>query len=116
MQTSDGVHDDDIRAIVETANMVILEVEYVTNTLIERRDKIGRTFFAKVLPLDDFRVEMGELLFEDLGLKYGFHSLRTYDVQWSRFDNIVRTYDPIAGATSMHLPIEIVQGPTARIG
>ena len=41
--------DDDIRAIVETAQYTDpLATEYMTKTLIARRDRIGRTYFAKV--------------------------------------------------------------------
>ena len=99
--------DDDIRAIVETGEYSnARSAEYVIATLAKRRDKIGRTFFSKVLPVDHFRVEKDELLFDDLALKYGFHAARPYKVQWARFDNIRRTHDPIKGGESAHLPAE----------
>ena len=47
-------------------------VDYLTATLAARRDKIGRTFFSKVLPLDNFRIENGELHFDDLGMAAAF--------------------------------------------
>jgi len=45
-------------------------------TLAARREKIGRTYFSKVLALDDFRVNNGELLFDDLAVKYKYASAR----------------------------------------
>lgn len=50
--------DEDIRAIVETARMSNPEArEYLIKTMIERRDKIGRYWFARINPLDKFRFE-----------------------------------------------------------
>jgi len=102
--------NDDIRAIVETARFSnVRSTEYMIATLAERRNKIGRTFFSKILPLDHFRVENGDLLFDDLAVLYGFHTPRRYDVRWFRFDNINQTRDPIQGGTSVHLPAEVMQ-------
>jgi hypothetical protein len=82
--------------------------EYISKTLAERRDKIGRTFFSRILPLDHFRVENEELRFDDLAVRYGFHAPRSYNVRWSRFDNIQQTHAPLSGGTS-HLPVEAIQ-------
>jgi len=102
--------DDDIRALVETGRYSNpRSSEYVIDTLAKRRDKIGRTFFAKVLALDHFRVENDELLFDDLAVKYGFRSPRPYEVRWHRFDNISRTQDLIPGSGSTRLPDEAKQ-------
>jgi hypothetical protein len=99
--------DDDIRAIVETARFTDARAtEYIIATLEERRNKIGRTFFSKILPLDHFRVENDELLFDDLAVLYGFHAPRTYEMRWSRFDNIRQKHDPITGSESTRLPPE----------
>ncbi len=47
--------DEQIRAIVATGEYSRKEsAEWIANALIERRDKIGRAFFAQVLPLDKF--------------------------------------------------------------
>ena len=81
-------------------------MEYIIATLAERRDKIGRVFFSKVLPLDRFRVVNSELVFDDLAVKYGFQAARDYDVQWFRFDNTRQTQDPISGSQSTRLPAE----------
>jgi len=93
--------DDDIRAIVETGKYSDpRSADYVATTLAKRRDKIGKTFFSKVLPLDRFRVENQQLLFDDLAVQYGFQPSRQYKVQWSRFDNNLHTHQPIAGGDS----------------
>jgi hypothetical protein len=100
--------DDDIRAIVETARLTVsISQEYLIRTLCERRDKVGRTFFSKLLPLDDFRIENGELLFDDLSVVYGFHSARRFQVQWSRFDNSTGRHETIGDADSIQLPDQI---------
>jgi hypothetical protein len=102
--------NDDIRAIVETAKYTDPRTaDYIITTLAKRRDKIGRVCFSKVLPLDQFRVDNGNLIFDDLAVKYGFHPPRPYDVQWSRFDNFRRTHDPIAASGSTLLPAEALQ-------
>ena len=57
------------------------------NALIERRDKIGRAFFAQVLPLDKFAVAGDKLQFEDLEVVYKFRAARSILKAWSVFDN-----------------------------
>jgi hypothetical protein len=100
--------DADIRAIVETGRLTVPQsAEYTAKTLAERRDKIGRTFFSKILPLDHFRVENAELLFEDLAVRYGFHAPRSYSVRWSTFDNLQQTHTPLSEGTA-HLPVETI--------
>lgn len=99
--------DDDIRAIVETARFSDhRSKEYMIATLAERRNKIGRTFFSKILPLDHFRVDNEKLLFDDLAVRYAFHPPRRYEMRWYRFDNISQKRDPIAGNESTRLPDE----------
>jgi hypothetical protein len=100
----------DIRAIVETARLSDFRVaEYIIATLAQRRDKIGRVFFSKILPLDHFRVVNSELLFDDLAVKYGFKPPQDYAVQWFRFDNMRQTHDSISTAQSTSLPAEARQ-------
>lgn len=67
--------DDDLRALVETGEYSEpAAADYLLRTLIERRDKIGRHWFAKVNPLDFPSAtndgEMIRLTFEDLAVKY----------------------------------------------
>lgn len=80
--------DADIRAIVETGKYTDPQAtEYLTKILKERRDKIGRTYFAKVLPLDEFTVANGNLQFVDLAARHNFFPPRKYAVKWFEFDN-----------------------------
>lgn len=66
--------DEEIRAIVETAQLSNPAAEeYLIQTLIERRDKIGHYWFSRMNPLDRFRferTEAGELFlgFDDLAV------------------------------------------------
>jgi hypothetical protein len=104
--------DDDIRAIVETARYTDPQAAaYIVSTLADRRDKIGRAFFSKLLPLDHFRVEGGELAFDDLAVQYGFHLPRRHRVQWFRFDNANQTRDAILKGNSAQLPVEVLRAP-----
>ncbi len=99
--------DDDIRAIVETAKYSDpAAADYMVNTLKERRDKIGRAFFGKVLPLEDFRITNGTLEFRDLAVVHGFATQRQYNAKWSNFDNQRNALTAIPSATSMSLPGE----------
>jgi hypothetical protein len=80
--------DDDIRAIVGTGGYSNPDaLEWIANSIIERRDKIGRAFLPKVLPLDNFRVEGDQLLFHDLMVNYGFAEPRELDTVWYELDN-----------------------------
>jgi hypothetical protein len=100
--------NDDIHAIVETGRFSDPPAtEYITRTLAERRDRIGRTFFSKLLPLDHFRVENEELLFDDLAVQYGFHAPRSYQVHWFRFDNVQQNRSPVSGSGSSLPPAAI---------
>jgi hypothetical protein len=101
--------DDDIHAIVETGNFAdARSTDYIAATLAKRRDKIGRTFFSKTLPLDHFRVEGQELQFDDLAVRYGFHAPRSYELRWFSFDNVQQKRAPLSGGSS-HLPDEAIR-------
>ena len=94
-----------ISAIVKEAKFTDQHAEnLLTDYLIKRRDKIGETYFAKVLPLDNFRVSQGRLEFEDLQIKYGLIDNRDYQVEWSSFDNASEEHSPIDGAAGFRLP------------
>lgn len=97
--------DTDIRALVSTGQYSDERTTaYVAKTLAERRDKIGRAYFLKVLALDHFKVEGGELKFTDLAVKHGFAQARRYEVAWTQFDNEKETHAPIASGNSFQLP------------
>lgn len=97
--------DEDIRALVETGEYSNPRtVDYLVTTLVQRRDKIGRTYLSKVLPLDSFRVNNGELLFDDLGVKYKFSPAREYLVSWWKFENENGTLAVMPEESSFSLP------------
>jgi hypothetical protein len=92
--------DDQIRAIVKTGQLSDPAAEGLPGGLpIERRDKIGKAFFAKVLPLDLFTVRNGELAFEDLAQKHGLRTTGLLKVSWSRFDDETEQKTPLAQQT-----------------
>jgi hypothetical protein len=79
--------DEQIAAIVGTGEYSDpAAADWVTRCLIERRDKIGKAYFEKVLPLDQFTLEQGRLRFEDLSARLDI-GRKTYRVQWSLVDN-----------------------------
>ena len=88
--------NDDLRAIVETAHYTDPRAtEWVTNTLIQRREKIAQAWLTRGLALDNFRVEDGRLAFDDLAVTHNVGAPRTYAVQWVAFDNANATQTPI---------------------
>jgi len=100
--------DDDIRAIAETGEFSDAHVvDYITKTLAARRDRIGRTYFAKVLPLDNFRVQNSELQFDDLAVKYGLARRRYYTPRWFSLDNITNARTPLPNGVDFQLPAQI---------
>jgi hypothetical protein len=100
-----AISNEAIRAMVEAGQYSDKEaVDWTARCLIERRNRIGRAFLNDVLPLDNFAVRSGKLVFEDLAVKYGFHKRREYTVKWSEFENAAGRKAPIAGAATMNLP------------
>jgi hypothetical protein len=99
---------DDIRAMVETGQFTDpAATEYLTSTLVERRDMIGRTFFAKVLPVDNFRVENNELKFDDLAFQHELSTAQQFEVRWFEFDNMTGQRTLISPTPSARLPLEV---------
>lgn len=108
--------DDEIRAIVKTGRYGDPAAEeWVTRCLIERRNKIGRAFLPKVLPLDRFEVRGGQLVFEDLEVKHGFAAARPYSVDWGVFDNGTGVTARLEGATTFTGPDSESEFLVARI-
>jgi hypothetical protein len=97
--------DEDIATLVSTGQYSNPDAaRHVTNILIARRDKIGRAFFSRVLPLDNFRIQEGRLEFDDISMKYKFSEPREYTVQWSVLDNESGASRPIPGSAGFSLP------------
>lgn len=100
-----AITDDQIRAIVKTGQYSDPRAEnWVTECLIKRKEKIGRAYFALLLPLDRFRVENGTLHFENLAVQHGFDKEPPYTVAWTNFDNERNAHREIRGATGLQIP------------
>ncbi len=88
---------EDIRAIVKTGRLSNPEAEeYLVDTLIERRDKIGRTWLTSRNSFDRFELtEDGDLQFDHLGSRYDFVRRPEHQTAWYRFDNMTGRRDAI---------------------
>lgn len=90
-------------------------VDYLTGTLIERRDKVLRTWLNGVNPLVDFALDSeGVLTFSNAAVEAGVATpASSHEVQWARFDNAAgveqRVGEPIATSESrVAAPVEPV--------
>jgi len=97
--------DEQLRALVSTGQYSDPKAEsYVSRVLAERRDRVGRAYLEKVLPLDNFAVRGDRLVFEDLGLRHGTVKERALKIAWSNFDNASSHSTPIPGANGFEVP------------
>jgi hypothetical protein len=81
--------NDDIRRAVKAGQLTDKRAEeYLIDALIERRDKIGRYWFSKVVSLDNFRIEGNSLRFDYLLSQLDLDSgAGSGTALWYRFDN-----------------------------
>ncbi|HEU0007500.1 MAG TPA: hypothetical protein VFS12_16065, partial [Terriglobia bacterium] len=97
--------DEDLRVVVKAGQYTDPRAEeWIAKCLIERRDKVVRYFLDRVLPLENFRVENGELRFDDLAVEHGLRSSKNYSVQWSEFLNLQKEHVALQGHNSFHVP------------
>jgi hypothetical protein len=107
--------DDEIRAIVRTGGYSDPAAEqWVTDRLIERRDRIGHAFLTRVLPLDRFNITSGTLVFEDLAAEHGVSAPTQYSVQWFRFDNASEASTVLRDEAGFSLPEQVVEAPAGE--
>jgi hypothetical protein len=96
--------DDLIGAAVKTGGLTDPAAEtLLTEVLIQRRDKIGRVYFAKINPLTRFALdESGVLTFENPSVRAKFAETpkKGYQAVWHRFDNSSGTAQPVGSATT----------------
>jgi hypothetical protein len=94
--------DEMIRAIVKTGQYTDPQAEqHLASVLIERRDKIGRTYLNAINPVVNVALdESGTLTFDNAAVKAGVAQAPGggYQIQWARFDN--RTGQATAVGTS----------------
>jgi hypothetical protein len=96
--------DEDIRAIVSMGQLSDKKAEdWLVECLIKRRDKVGQVYFSKVLPLDKFALQNGEIVWEDLAPAQHLPSADV-SLQWSSYDNRSGARTPIAGQVSKRVP------------
>jgi hypothetical protein len=102
-----ALSDEQIRGIVKVAQYSDPRAEdYIVRALIARRDKIGRHYFAKVLPLDRFSIQEGRLNFDDLAKDQGIETTGDLRVTWSRFDNPSSQKTTLEGAQDFRVPTD----------
>jgi hypothetical protein len=93
--------NEDIRAIVEKAHYSDPRAtEYVTATLIERRDRVVRRWLSGVNPVVDVALRQdGTLTFENAAVAAGIaQPPQVYRARWMRFDN---TTGPVGDAVDL---------------
>lgn len=76
-----------LRALVAAGKYSDPEAEaYLIKTLMERREKIGRYWFGRVNPLDDFTLEVSpagpRLRFDDLAVRYNLETASATKYRW----------------------------------
>jgi hypothetical protein len=97
--------DDEIRAIVQTGQFSDQRsADWITECLIQRRDKIAAAWFGKVLPVDNFRVAESKLAFDDLS-RYAVGLPLGYEIRWASYDNHRGVSTPLPGAVGRKLPV-----------
>jgi hypothetical protein len=100
-----SLSDEEIQSVVETGRFSDPGASaYVAASLRERRDKIGRYAFDRVLPLDRFAIREGRLVWEDLSAKHGFGGAGPVTVAWSSYDNSLDARTPLDGGSTPSLP------------
>ena len=95
--------DADVRAVVEKGRYSDARAtDYITATLIERRNRVVKTWLPAVNPLVDFALSAGgELTFENAAVAAGVATAAAeYRVRWARFDNVSGTAGDSAETTS----------------
>ena len=103
--------DDDIRAIVEQGQFTNPEaVDYITKTLIARRNAVGRAWFQHALPVEEIRIENNELHFENLAVRYGFTKAPSYRYEWFNLDNQTGGKKVVPASSSTTVPSELING------
>jgi hypothetical protein len=99
--------DEAVAAVVRTAQYTDPRVtEYVTQTLLERRTKVLNTWLNGVNPIVNVALSRsGELTFENAAERAGVAKpAERYHIQWSRFDNISGTHDPVGDELTVSTP------------
>ena len=111
--------DDLIRAIVKTGEYSDPAAEkYLGDVLIQRRDKIGRAYLAKINPVVDPTLDAsGVLSFGNAAVQYGVTPApREYTAAWHTFDNATGESRPLGQTTAAQSPLRAPSGLPAATG
>jgi hypothetical protein len=95
--------DEAIRAVVEKSRYSDARAtDYITATLITRRDKVLRTWLVGVNPIVDVAIDGQELTFANAAVDAGIaKAAGGYRVMWSNFDNVTRELRQIAETSAL---------------
>jgi hypothetical protein len=97
--------DEDLKALISTGDLSDPKASaWLLECLSKRRDKIGKAYFSKLLPLDQFAVKGDSLAWVDLGSTLGYLPAAELSLQWFSFDNETEKKTALAGQTSARLP------------
>jgi hypothetical protein len=115
--------DDQIRAAVKTGGYSDPAAEkLLADTLIKRRDKIGRVYFARINPLVRFELSNAGLAFENPSVRAGFGAApkQGYEATWYRFNNATGEAQQIGSPTTsqeerLRAPGDLPSGGNAYI-
>jgi hypothetical protein len=99
---------EELRAIVKRGQYTEEHnTSYFHKVLVERQQKCGKWGIELLNPLDEFRVEGGELRFTNLSEEYEFTTKGStrYQVFWHLFDNDAERIVASSGPVVVHQPI-----------
>lgn len=100
--------NDQIEGAVSEARFSDSRVaSYIARALEQRRDAIGRAYFAQVLPLEEFALENGKIQYRDLGVNYGLWSKREYRISWFKFGDDSASQRALDSSDGDALPNEV---------
>jgi len=105
---------DEIRAIVKQGQYTDPEVEkYIADTLIKRREKIGRYWYSKMNPLDQFEVKADggnvKLDFTDLGVADGLWEPAKYHYELRHYgSDKALDSSMLDGNTEISIPADVL--------
>ena len=100
--------DAAVRAVVEKAHYSDPRAtDYMTATLLKRREKVLKTWLNGVNPVVDLALDAaGQLTFGNAAVAAGVADApASYTLQWFRFDNATNTRTNVADATTVTTPV-----------